>query len=213
MTRLAAPPAAVRAAERLRLVPAPSPLKRSALSDERAARLEARNQLLALLREITRVFNEPQVALAIGIRRQIAELACPEFDWGTIAWLCRWWWCRRHNYLAVVAAGGSRFNLSGSVVGPVSVAHQALATRAPQEYRRNRSGRGADPPEKHGLASGQGEDRDPQHVSSVPPLPPLPPLGKRPGKPYEPRTTPHRAPAPAQRRGRGRLRGCGRLRS
>jgi hypothetical protein len=68
--------------------------------------------------------------LAIGCNRQLrAALAIP---WSQVDAVL-WWWTRRPEYHAAVAAGGFRYNLDGSVAGPVAEEHRAMAQRQIQQ--------------------------------------------------------------------------------
>jgi ProQ/FINO family len=64
--------------------------------------------------------------LAIGCNRQLrAALAIP---WSQVDAVL-WWWTRRSEYHAAIAAGGFRYNLDGSVAGTVADEHRAMAQR------------------------------------------------------------------------------------
>jgi ProQ/FINO family len=68
--------------------------------------------------------------LAIGCNRQLrAALA---ISWSQVDAVL-WWWTRRPEYHAAVAAGGFRYNLDGSVAGSVAEEHRAMAQRQIQQ--------------------------------------------------------------------------------
>ena len=64
--------------------------------------------------------------LAIGCNPQLrAALAIP---WSQVDAVL-WWWTRRPEYHAAVAAGGFRYNLDGTEAGVVAEEHRAMAQR------------------------------------------------------------------------------------
>jgi sRNA-binding protein len=86
-----------------------------------------RDHLLELLKAVTpEVFRIPPVPLAVGIRRQVLDLAGDEVPWNDIAAVLRRW-ASRYDYIAAIAAGGQRFNLDGSHAGEVTPEHQQFA--------------------------------------------------------------------------------------
>ena len=93
-------------------------------TQENTNRLE---HLLELLKAVApEVFCIPPVPLAVGIRRQVLDLAGDEVSWNDIAAVLRRW-TSRYDYIATIAAGGQRFNLDGSPAGEVTPEHQQFA--------------------------------------------------------------------------------------
>jgi RNA chaperone ProQ/FINO-like protein len=115
--------------------PAPKPDKAAAEARARQQRTEAeerriatRQANLARLVEMFPVVFDPDAPrpLAIGCNRQLrAALAIP---WSQVDAVL-WWWTRRPEYHAAVAAGGPRYNLDGTEAGVVAEEHRAMARR------------------------------------------------------------------------------------
>ena len=115
--------------------PAPKPDKTAAEARARQQRTEAeerriatRQANLARLVELFPVVFDVDAPrpLAIGCNRQLrAALAIP---WSQVDAVL-WWWTRRPEYHAAVAAGGPRYSLDGSEAGVVVEEHRAMAQR------------------------------------------------------------------------------------
>jgi sRNA-binding protein len=93
-------------------------------------RHERQWRLLNLLRQVfPDAFPVPPVPLAVGIRRQIAEVACDEtFRWEDVAAVIRFW-TRRQDYIAAIARGESRRNLDGSIASEPKEPHRQFAIK------------------------------------------------------------------------------------
>lgn len=91
---------------------------------------ERRRRLLILLRQVfPEAFPIPPVPLAVGIRRQIVEVACDDtFQWEDVAAVLRQW-TRRQDYIEALARGEPRRNLDGSLAGEPKEPHRQLATK------------------------------------------------------------------------------------
>jgi sRNA-binding protein len=88
---------------------------------------DRREHLLGLLKAVApEVFCIPPVPLAVGIRRQVLDLAGEEFGWHDVAAVLRRW-TSRHDYVIAVATGGQRLNLDGTSAGEVAPEHQRFA--------------------------------------------------------------------------------------
>src|SRR5690348_5527015 len=119
--------------------PAPKPDKAATEAHARQQRAEAeerrlatRQANLARLAELFPVVFDVDAPrpLAIGCNRQLrAALAIP---WSQVDAVL-WWWTRRPEYHAAVAAGGFRYNLDGTVAGTVAEEHRAMAQRQIQQ--------------------------------------------------------------------------------
>jgi hypothetical protein len=85
--------------------------------EEKAARQAAVRQVEALLRERWPVaFCVPRPPLAVGIHKQVLELASDAIDPVALGRFMHWW-VRRTDYLDAVAHGEARRNLDGSAAG------------------------------------------------------------------------------------------------
>jgi sRNA-binding protein len=83
--------------------------------------------LLELLKAVAPVvFRIPPVPLAVGIRRQVLDLAGDEYTWNEVAAVLRRW-TGRYDYVVAIAAGGQRFNIDGTPAGEVMPEHQQFA--------------------------------------------------------------------------------------
>lgn len=82
---------------------------------------------LALCREkFPRLFDiEHPVPLAIHIHKQLGKVIGSKRAKHLLDWWAAW-----QSYTAAVAAGGSRYNLDGSIAGEVSEAHREFARAA-----------------------------------------------------------------------------------
>lgn len=131
MTTLVASPAMQAAAQKLGLVEvepkrvdetstvssAESSSSLSVTAEEKAVRLAAVRAVEALLRSRWPVvFCVPRVPLAIGIHKQVLELAGAAIDPVALG-LFMHWWVRKWDYLDAVAHGEARRNLDGSPAG------------------------------------------------------------------------------------------------
>ena len=103
--------------------------KKQALDASRKDRRAAAHKLLSLLRErFPAAFRVPRPPLAIGIHRQILEVAGPEIDRHELGRFLKWW-CSRHDYLNALAHGEARVNLDGSAAGAPTEEQQLQAAR------------------------------------------------------------------------------------
>lgn len=133
MPTLTAPAAArIAAKDRGLVLPAaptcPNKKKRQAAERREKQRL-AREQLWPLLRAVfPEVFRLPAVPLAIGIHKQILDVACDSIDPGALAAFLRYW-IRRWSYLYAVWRGEPRRNIDGSVAGVPTVDQRNAAGR------------------------------------------------------------------------------------
>jgi sRNA-binding protein len=93
-------------------------------------RHERQSRLLTLLRQVfPETFPTPPVPLAVGIRRQIVEVACDDqFRWEDVAAVLRLW-TRRQDYIAAVAHGEPRRNFDGSIAGEPKEPHRQHAMK------------------------------------------------------------------------------------
>jgi sRNA-binding protein len=74
-------------------------------------------------------FSTPPVPLAVGIRRQIVEVACDDvFTWEDVAAVLRLW-TRRQDYIEAIARGEPRRNLDGSLAGEPHEQHRQFAAK------------------------------------------------------------------------------------
>jgi ProP effector len=91
---------------------------------------------LALLRALfPSAFRDPPVPLKVGIDRDILERTAGDFTADEIKAALRLW-TRRRPYRRVIAAGGPRYGLDGSIAGEVTAGEQKAAraglTRKPR---------------------------------------------------------------------------------
>jgi hypothetical protein len=96
---------------------AADPEAAAAKAARQAEREAARRRVEALLRaRWPTIFRDPRPPLAIGIDRQILELAGEDIGKAELKWFFRWW-VRHWDYLDAIAHGEPRLNLDGSPAG------------------------------------------------------------------------------------------------
>ena len=119
--------AAVVAAQKRALAPEPKNFtERQAAGRTKHERF---NNLLAALRGVApEAFCSPPRPLAIGIDRQIRDLAGASVSKRDLSWCLRWW-TSTPAYLAALAHGGPRVNLDGTIAGEVEPSHREHARR------------------------------------------------------------------------------------
>ena len=89
----------------------------------------ARDKLWPLLREVFgEVFKLPPVPLAVGIHRQILDVAGDEIDAAELSRFLRYW-CSRWSYLVAVWRGEPCRNLDGSPAGAPTLEQRNAAGR------------------------------------------------------------------------------------
>src|ERR1700761_6449280 len=132
MATLTAPAAARAAAKERGLVPPPKPEtlvpaetrgseKQIRIAQCREQQRIARDHLWPLLSKVfPEVFSLPAVPLAIGIHKQILDIAGDSIDATDVGAFMRYW-VRRWSYLMAVWRGEPRRNLDGSVAGSPTI--------------------------------------------------------------------------------------------
>jgi sRNA-binding protein len=122
MPTLTAPIAARAAAQQRGLVLAPEPKPRDPEREERRTRQQAARARLwsVLSTTFPEIFKLPPVPLAIGIHKQILEVAGDDIDPGDLGAFLRYW-VRRWSYLHAIWRGEKRRNIDGSVAGVPTV--------------------------------------------------------------------------------------------
>jgi sRNA-binding protein len=140
MATLTAPAAARAAAKERGLVPPPKPEplvptepkgseKQIRIAQYREQQRIARDHLWPLLSKVfPDVFRLPAVPLAIGIHKQILEVAGDSIDPRELSTFLRYW-VRRWAYLQAVWRGEPRRNLDGSVAGSPTIEQRNDAAR------------------------------------------------------------------------------------
>jgi sRNA-binding protein len=140
MATLTAPAAARAAAKERGLVPPPKPEtlvptetkdseKQIRIAQHREQERIAREHLWPLLSKVfPDVFRLPAVPLAIGIHKQILDVAGDSIDPRELSIFLRYW-VRRWAYLQAVWRGEPRRNLDGSVADPPTIEQRNDAAR------------------------------------------------------------------------------------
>jgi sRNA-binding protein len=140
MATLTAPTAARAAAKERGLVPPPKPEtlvpaetkgseKQIRIAQCREQQRIARDHLWPLLSKVfPEVFSLPAVPLAIGIHKQILDIAGDSIDATELGAFMRYW-VRRWSYLMAVWRGEPRRNLDGSVAGSPTIDQRNDAAR------------------------------------------------------------------------------------